>query len=98
MLHGPNNVAAKTKKRTDLVVDEQLSGGVQALQQHQLVGLRGDGVRQRGPDPALGGPQPQADGEGPQGGEGLFHHRVHVVGPSGEGQPEALWERRSQDT
>lgn len=81
-----------------LVVDEQLGGGVQTLQQHQLVGLRGDGVRQGGPDPSLGGPQPQADGEGPQGGEGMLHHRVHVVSPSGEGQPEALRERRSQDT
>lgn len=71
---------------------------MQTLQQHQLVGLRGDGVRQRGADPALGGPQPQADGEGSQCRERLFDHCVHVVGASGEGQPEALWERRSQET
>lgn len=75
-----------------LVVDEELSGGVQALQQHQFVGLLGNSVGQRRPDPSLRGPQPQAGGEGPQRRDGVFHHSVHVVGPCWEGQPVALRE------
>ena len=81
-----------------LVIDEQLSGGVQALQQHQLVRLRRNGVRQRRADPALRGPQPQADGEGPQRRDGVFHNGIHVVCPSWEGQSVALWEGMSGDT
>jgi len=45
-----------------LIIDEQLSGGVQALHQHQFVRLFGNSVRQRRPDPPLRGPQPQAHG------------------------------------
>lgn len=82
----------------DLVVDEQLGGGVQALQEHQLVGLRGNSVRERRPDAPLGGPQPHAEGEGPQRRNRALDHGVHVVGPSWEGEPEALWEGGSQHT
>lgn len=57
----------------DLVVDEQLGGRVQALQQHQFVGLTWDGVGHRRPDAPLRRPQPQADGEGPQRRDGVFH-------------------------
>lgn len=82
----------------DLVVDEQLGGGVQALQEHQLVGLRGNSVRERRPDAPLGGPQPHAEGEGPQRRDRALDNGVHVVGPGWEGEPEALWEGGAQHT
>lgn len=84
--------------REHLVVDEQFGGGVQALQQHQLVGLRGNSVGERRPDAPLRGPQPHAEGEGPQLRDRALDHGVHVVCPSWEGQPEALWEGESQHT
>lgn len=84
--------------RQYLVVDEQLGGGVQALQQHQLVGLRGNSVGERRPHAPLRGPQPHAEGEGPQLRDRTLENSVHVVGPSWEGQPEPLWEGGSQRT
>lgn len=48
-----------------LVIDEELSWSVQALKQHQLIGLLGDSIRQRGPNSRARRPQPQAGGEGP---------------------------------
>lgn len=84
--------------RAHLVVDEQLGGGVQALQQHQLVGLRGNGVGERRPDAPLRRPQPHAEGEGPQLRDRLLDQGVHVVGPSWEGQPETVWEGGSPYT
>lgn len=71
---------------------------MQALQEHQLVGLRGNSVRERRPDAPLGGPQPHAEGEGPQRRNRALDNGVHVVGPSWEGEPEALWEGGSQHT
>lgn len=48
-----------------LVIDEQLSGRVQALEQHQLIGLLGNGVGDGGSDASFCGPEPKAKGEGP---------------------------------
>lgn len=64
----------------DLVVDEQLQGVAAPLQQHDLVGLGGDRVGERGAEPRQGlGLQPQADGEGIELWQALLHAGVHVV-------------------
>lgn len=64
----------------DLVIDEQLQGVGAPLQQHDLVGLAGDGVRERGAEPRQGlGLQPHADGEGVELRQALLHAGVHVV-------------------
>lgn len=76
-----------------LVIDKQLRGGMQALQQHQLVWLLRNSIRQRRPDASFCRPQPQAEGEGPQLWDGMFHNSIHVVCPCWEGQSVALWER-----
>lgn len=81
-----------------LVIDEQLGRGVQALQQRQFIRLLRNGVGQRRPDASFCGPQPQAEGEGPQLWDGVFHDSVHVVCPRWEGESVALWEGVPRDT
>lgn len=84
--------------REHLVVDEQLGGCMQALQQHQLIGLCGDSVGERRPNAAPRRPQPHAEGEGPQLRDRVLDDGVHVVCPSWEGQSETLWKGGSQHT
>ena len=83
--------------RPHLVVDEQLNGVVAPLYQHDLIGLPGHRVRERGADARRGaGPQPQADGEGVQLGQRLLDLAVQVVRAEGEGHFEGI--RRLEST
>jgi len=81
-----------------LVIDEELSGSVQTLQEHQFVWLFRNGVGQRSADADPRGPQPQTGGEGPQLWDRVFHQSEHVVCPCWEGQSVALWERMPCNT
>lgn len=65
-----------------------------ALEQHQLVGLPRHRVREGGPDAPLLGLQPHAGGEGVHLGDLFPHQAVHVVRPHGEGEDEAVGEGR----
>lgn len=77
-----------------LVVDEQLHRVVDALEQHQLVGLPRHRVREGGPDAPLLGLQPHAGSEGVHLADLFPHQAVHVVRPHGEGEDEAVGEGR----
>lgn len=94
--------------RPHLVVDEQLDGVVAPLDQHDLVGLSGHRVRERGADARRGaGAQPQADGECEQFGQRLLDLAVQVVSAERERHFECIrglertvawrgWERGQQ--
>ena len=72
-----------------LVVDDELQRLVFALQQHQLVGLPGHGVGQRGAQAGVQRAQPEADGEGMEHRDGGSHQGVRrASAPRREGQAD----------
>lgn len=81
-----------------LVVDQQLRGRTQALEQHHFVGLLGNGVRHWRPDASFRGTQPHANGKGVKLGDVMFDNCVHVICPCRKGQSVAFWERTARDT
>lgn len=105
----PTPIPPPPPTATDLVIDQQLHGVVARLQQHNLIGLSRHRVGEGG---ALAratrpGPQPHADGEGVELGQGLPHAGVHVVVADGDADLEGVrgavgrgswggWTRRTQ--
>lgn len=91
LYHQPQQLR-RFKRRTHLVVYEQLYWVIAPFNQHNLIRLAGHPIRERCPNArACTGLNPHAESEGVHLRQGLSEAAIQVVGPLGEGQFKLLW-------
>ena len=85
------NGGGGSPSRPHLVIDEQLNGVVTPFYQHNLIGLPGYRIRERGANARQSaGSQPQANGEGIQFRQCFLDLAIQVVCPEREGDLECI--------